>query len=326
MKKRILFLSAILIPSLIFFAVLCIGFLLTFHTDVSRYSELYIPPTEKNTSDLKITFLGTSSLLFQDKDTSLLVDGFFTRPSKFRAILKTVEPDTEIIQNVLDQLQVKKLDAVFTVHSHYDHAMDSGIIAKQTGAFLVGSDSTAYIGLGSGLEEKFIRRVNAKETLQFGKFKITILPSRHSPHARYEGEVTAPISTPAKIEEYKEGGAFSLLIEREGKSVLVQGSAGFIPGALKEYDVDLLYLGVGGLGKNPESYREEYWKEVVEVTRPEQIVLIHWDDFFLPLEETLKPLPPFFDDFDATMEFMLGKSKSSKIPLFLQERYSVHSL
>jgi len=177
-------------------------------------------------------------------------------------------------------------------------------VAQQTGAVLVGSESSANIARGWGLPEDRIKVVENGETLGFGRFRVTLIVSVHSPHAFFPGEITAPLSPPATAGAYRMGHCYSVLIEHDGRSILVQGSAGFIPGALKGRRAEVVYLGVGTLGKLSEEYRDGYWHEVVETVGARRVIVVHWDDFCKPLDEPLVPLPALVDDFDTTMRFL----------------------
>jgi L-ascorbate metabolism protein UlaG (beta-lactamase superfamily) len=91
-----------------------------------------------------------------------------------------------------------------------------------------------------------------------------------------------------------------------GRTALIQGSAGFVPGSLAGHRADVAYLGVGQLGLLPESYLRAYWAETVEAVGARRVVLVHWDDFFRPLDRPLRALPFAGDDLDATMR-VLGR-------------------
>jgi len=41
--------------------------------------------------------------------------------------------------------------------------------------------------------------------------------------------------------------------------------------------------------------------------------VIHWDDFWKPLSETLVPQPRFMDDFDNTMRFLLRRGRRDDV-------------
>ncbi|PJZ71359.1 hypothetical protein CH373_02350 [Leptospira perolatii] len=312
MIKRIFaVLSIILLIVLIW-----IGYQLNYHPSLDAYKDHFIPieeKPEKESADLKVTFLGVSTLLVDDGQTAFMTDGFFTRPGLLQ--LNSISPNKDLIVQSLGKLGVKSLAAVIPVHSHYDHALDSAVVAELTNADLVGSESTRNIGLGFGLPENRIKVVTNESKLQYGKFKITILKSSHIPGGRYLGEITSPITNPTKASEYKMGDCYSVLVEHGNRSILIQGSAGFIPGALKGHKADVVYLGVSGLGKFDESYLQEYWKETMETVGAKRAILVHWDDFFEPLDGELVLLPPFLDNFDNSIKFLLAKGKASDVDI-----------
>lgn len=286
---------------------------LNFHPSIDNYSSQFLDKSkqEMRFGDLRVTFVGVATLLFEDGEHAIMTDGFFTRPSLLE--LRNVAPNRKIIKESLDRLGVNRLDAVIPVHSHYDHALDSPIVADQTGALLVGSPSTANIGRGYELPEDRIKVVENYETLNFGKFKVTMIESAHSPDAAFPGEILSPLTYPAKAADYKMGKCYSILIEHNGKRMLVQGSAGVVPQALKGYQADVVFLGVGALGKNKASHRQLYWNEIVKTVQAKRLVLIHWDDFFEPLGDTVPLFPPFFDNFDTTMDFLNDKAKKDNV-------------
>jgi L-ascorbate metabolism protein UlaG (beta-lactamase superfamily) len=187
-------------------------------------------------------------------------------------------------------------------------------VAQETGALLVGSSSTANIGRGYGFPEARIRIVaGAGETLAFGRFKVTFLKSEHFPNGFAPGEIAAPLSPPASATDYKVGDADTLLIEHEGRTILVQGSAGFIPGALKGRKADVVYLGVGGLESRDASYQNAYWHELVQTVGARRVIPIHWDNFFKSLDEPLTPNPGF----DKLMHFLLDRGKADNVDIRL---------
>jgi L-ascorbate metabolism protein UlaG (beta-lactamase superfamily) len=120
------------------------------------------------------------------------------------------------------------------------------------------------------------------------------------------GEVTAPLTPPARTRDYRLGECYTVVIAHDGRTILVQGSAGFVPGALKDVRADVVYLGVATLGKQPAAYRDSLWQEVVVATGARRVVAIHWDDFLRSLSRPLRPMPRLMDDFSETMRFLLS--------------------
>lgn len=279
-----------------------------------RYAALALPPSDNDVDGgLRVNFMGVSTLLLRDRTTSVLIDGFFTRPGIVRTALMHVSPDRDRINDALSRVGADRLDAVIPVHSHYDHAMDCGEVAKRMNAVVVGSASTANIARGSGLAEDRIVTVAGTQTLHFGDLTITLIPSKHFPHGKAMGDITAPLVPPVRATDYLEGGSFSVLVEREGRALLVQGSAGYVEGALAGRHADVVYLGVGLLGSKDEAYRDAYWHEVVSAVGAKRVIPVHWDDFTRSLEEPLVPLPWFLDNLDASMAFVTARAAAEGI-------------
>jgi len=287
------------------------------HPSLAAYRGLELPA--RPGTGVRVTFLGTATLLFDDGETAFMTDGYFSRPSVWRVLLGKVAPDRARIAATLARAHVDRLAAVITLHSHIDHAMDSPEVALRTGALLVGSSSTANVGRGWGLPEERLRIVKGGESLRFGKFTVTVLRSQHSPHAVAPGEITAPLRPPVSALAYKEGGSFSLLVAHDGDArvVLVQGSAGFEPGALAGRHADVAFLASGALGKQGQAYREQYWQETVRSVGAQRAILIHWDDFMQPLDAPLVPMPRALDDFVAGTEALLGFGRRDHVEVRL---------
>jgi L-ascorbate metabolism protein UlaG (beta-lactamase superfamily) len=265
-------------------------------------------------ADLSVTFLGVSTLLVDDGSSAILTDGFFSRPSMTRVLLGRIGPDPVRIQDCLDRAMTgdraqprSRLEAVLPVHSHFDHALDSAYVAEHTGALLVGGESTANIGRGHGLPDDRIVVATPGSPIALGPFTVTLVESHHCPPDRYPGTITAPLRPPAKAGAYRCGEAWSILVAHDsGRTALVQGSAGFVEGALAGHRADVAYLGVGQLGLQTVEYLTTYWRETVRTVGARRAVLTHWDDFFRPLDLPLRALPYAGDDLDVTMQ-VLGR-------------------
>ena len=296
-----------------------LGWRLHDHPSLEPYANLWLASADEQAPGphVNVTFFGVASLAISDGETTLMTDGFFTRPPKASVIAGRIAPDPELIRTALDAAGIFELAAVIAVHSHYDHAMDSPEVARRTGALLVGSESTANIGRGAGLAEDRIRVIVPGQPMAFGGFTLTALPSQHFPHGQAMGEITQPLVPPARALDYLEGGSFSLLFSHAAGSLLVQGSAGWREGALAGRRADVVLLGVGGLGTRDEAYRQGYWNAVVAAVAPRCVIPIHWDDFTLPLSASLEAAPNLLDDFAGTMAFLARETSRGKPALGL---------
>ena len=280
--------------------------------DIGRYVDRFDVPAA--TGAWGVTFLGVASLLLDDGETRLMTDGFFSRPSLGKVLLGKIAPDPARIDATLARIGVDRLAAVVPVHTHYDHAMDSAVVADRTGAVLVGGESTAYVGRGQGLSAERIRIVTPGEPMTFGAFTLTLLESHRCPPDRYPGEITAPVVPPVRTGAYRCGEAWSILVEHAGgASALLQGSAGYVAGALAGRRADVAYLGVGQLGVQSEDYIRTYWAETVEAVGARVVVLTHWDDFFRPLDRDLRALPYAGDDLDVSVRVLDGLAAASGV-------------
>lgn len=68
-----------------------------------------------------------------------------------------------------------------------------------------------------------------------------------------------------------------------------------------------MFFGVCGLGNKSDKEREAYYREIVKATGGGWVISIYYDDFFLALDEPLKPMRNVIDDFDATMQFLIER-------------------
>lgn len=287
-------------------------------------------PATGDDDGLTAWFLGTSSVLVTDGHTWLLSDGFVTRPGLPRFVAGTIAPDRAKVQAAIDRLRVDSLAAVFCVHSHYDHALDAPVWALRTGADLVGSASTANLGRGLAVPETALRVVTDGRTLRYGQFELTFVHSVHSPGDRYPGVIDQPLTPPAKARAWRSDTSYSVLITHPRGRILVHASANWRPGALNGHRADVVYLGVGELGKQPDEFVAAYWNEVVRATGARRVILVHWDDFFVSLDRPLRPMPYALDNLPATMDRLLPLAHRDGIEILLpvawQPTHPLHGL
>ena len=244
-----------------------------------------IPREEAAAGSVTVRFTGSTTLLFDDGETSWMTDGWFSRPTFIEIITQRVEPDLSAISRGLKANEVDKLDAVIPLHSHYDHAMDSPEVARRTGAKLYGSESTANIARGWGLDEGRIEIFTNKKPIVLGDFTITPIESNHFQFVDPEIAKTAldlptidsPLVPPAPITNYRVGKSYVLQVEHPQGSFAIVGSAGFIEGGLRGFKADVLFLGVGSLGEQSDEYRQKYWEETVGRLEPSTVIPIHYD-------------------------------------------------
>jgi L-ascorbate metabolism protein UlaG (beta-lactamase superfamily) len=285
--------------------------------DLARHSQLFSVPVAGPDAPLTVTWLGVSTLLIDDGTSAVMTDGFFSRPGAGRVGLGKVAPSPARVDGCLARVGVTKLAAVIPVHTHFDHALDSALVADRTGAQLVGGESAANVGRGHGLTAERLVIAESGTPIRLGAFDITLVESRHSPPDRFPGTIDQPVVPPVRVAAYRCGEAWSALVHHRpsGRRLLIQGSAGFVKGSLAGRQADVVYLGVGLLGVQPESYVVDYWRETVRAVGARRVVLVHWDDFFRPLSKPLRALPYVADDLDASLRVLSRLAKRDSVAL-----------
>jgi L-ascorbate metabolism protein UlaG (beta-lactamase superfamily) len=250
--------------------------------------------------------MGVATLLIDDGSSALMTDGYFSRPGLAKIAAGRVAPSPARVDGCLARAKVSRLAAVIPVHTHIDHVLDSALVADRTGAQLIGGQSAANVGRGYGLPENRIVVAVDGQPIRLGDYEITLVNSHHCPPDRYPGVIDEPLITPVKASAYRCGESWSTLVAHRptGRRLLIQGSAGFVKGALAGHRADAVYLSVGQLGLQPQSYLVDYWAETVRAVGARRVILIHWDDFFRPLTKPLRALPYAGDDLDVSIRVL----------------------
>ena len=287
--------------------------------DIARYRDRFDTPAAGPGTPITLTWLGVSTLLVDDGATAFLTDGFFSRPGLLDVGLRKLAPSTTRIDEALARAGIDRLAAVIPVHTHFDHALDSAVVAERTGASVIGGISAANIARGQRLPDDRIVIATPGSEMTIGSFVVTLIESEHCPPDRFPGVITAPVIPPVKASAYRCGEAWSMLVHHRpsDRRLLIQGSAGFLPGALTGSRAEVAYLGVGQLGVQPQRYIEQYWNETVRAVGARRVVLIHWDDFFRPLTEPPRALPFAGDDLDVTMRVLTNLAHRDGVTLAL---------
>ncbi len=283
------------------------------------------------TGSVTVMWLGTSTLLFDDQETQILIDGNFTRVSPIDiALLLPVSSDVATINYALAEFRMDRLAAIVPVHSHFDHAMDVGHVANRTSAVILGSESTANIARGAIVPVDQYQILAEGEMRQFGDFTIRLLASRHAPIKPggegpwFPGTIDEPLQQPASVNAWKEGVVWSIFIGHPRGTTLVQGSGGYIAGKLNGESADVVMLGIArlvGLGRD---YVTEFWNETVSVTGATRIMPVHHDDYTAPFGE-VRLFPAFLDNIVITAGWIdeiveeNGSEVSIELPPFGQQ-------
>lgn len=256
-----------------------------------------------------VTWFGVSTLLFDDGETQILIDGFFSRPSMADVVFDVpVQSDAAQINYVIDEFRLRRLAAIIPVHSHFDHAMDIGAIANRSSASILGSATTAQIARGAGVPDDQIMVATSDTEYTFGNFTVTLIDSVHAPIAwggavPFAGTIDAPLDLPAPVSAWREGHSYSIIVAHSQGTTLIQGSAGFLDGVLDGVRADVVMLGTWGLSGLGRNYTERYWQSLVTATGAIRVFPIHFGDYTRPFGE-IALTPRVLDDFSDTARWL----------------------
>ena len=285
---------------------------------MDAYKAYYHDDTGKPANgSVKVTFLGTSTLLIDDGETQLLTDGFLSRLSLIQTLTSKLLTDEKVVDDLLTRFQMNRVKGIFVTHSHYDHAFDVAYVTRWTNAKLYGSESTLNIGRGGGLKEEQLSLFEPGKEIQFGRFSVIVLNSKHSPMTSFNDDlgkvIDKPLNQPAKLKEYVEGGSFDFLIKHNGHIIFIKPNLNYIEGSLDSLRADVLFLGIGTLSKQSDDFKAKYYEETVRNLKPKLVLPLHWDNFLLPFSEELQMLPNFADDTSASFQSIIQKTKTDNM-------------
>lgn len=308
---------------LLVLAVLLLLFLAFVYTrtlpsgDITKYEKYYVddsmPPTD---NEVKVTFFGVSTLLFDDGKTQLLIDGFFSRPSLWHTLTSKIESDTSLIDHLVTTYKMDRVKGIFVTHSHYDHAFDVAYTTKRTGANLYGSLSTLNIGRGGGVPEEQLKLFHPYETIQFGEFTVQVIPSKHSPNNALKDDgvvIDKPLHQPADMKAYSEGGSFDFYIHHSGHTMYVKPSPNYIEGILDTLKADVVFLGIATITNQDSVWQQKFYEQTVGKLKPGILIPLHWDNFLKPVSKNLVMLPKFANTSAKDFDFMIAKTKADNI-------------
>lgn len=280
--------------------------------DRERIDDLPIAPLAAATDLDRVTatWFGVSTVLIDDGETQILIDGFISRPTLVDIVLsRPVENDAAMINYVLNHYEMDRLAAIIPVHSHFDHAMDVGAIANRSSASILGSPSTAAISRGANVPEDQVVVVNGEAEYRFGEFTVRLLETPHAPvgwrgEVPLPGSIVEPLALPAPITAFRAGKSFSVLISHPDGTTLVHGSAGMREGAFAAVHADTVLLGVGLVESLGQDYVSNYWQHTITATGAKLVVPVHFDDYSRPFG-TIDLMPRSIDNFRITAEWLI---------------------
>lgn len=271
---------------------------------------------------MKVTFFGTTTLLFDDGTDQILFDCHFTRPSLVKYIGGSEPTDTKLADNLLELHKINRLKAIFVSHTHHDHVMDVPYVANKTGATVYGSSSAMNVCRGGNVAEEQLVEFHAEDEFKVGNYKIKVIKSLHSKPTILNNDlgqtIDKPLVQPSKLRDYKEGGSFDFYVEAHSKKYLIRPSFNYIEHQLDGYQCDVLFLGVAGLAKADEITEKHFFEETVEKTKPQLIIPLHWDNFFSRLDKPVVGMPSLIEKTEVVFFKMAKYCEAHNINFIVQ--------
>lgn len=261
---------------------------------------------------IEARFYGSSTLLFDDGETQILIDGFFSR-QRYSPFFGKIEPDLSQIRDAVLQTGVciaaistehpdcrsgTNLRLLIPAHGHYDHALDIGVLAHWSGVDIVADASIrSVIAASKELDFSELGSVaptqpkilplseGRKKPLHLGKygvFDISLIPAEHFKPLGlriFPGVTSAELEFPVSLHELKLGTPVNILLKHPRGNILVVPSAGMISkdGISALPNIDTVFLGIGGLDIPPSVSLRRYWENVLSAFQAKSVYLVHWD-------------------------------------------------
>lgn len=241
---------------------------------------------------MKITYFGTTVLLFDDGKDQILFDCHVTRPSFAEFEFSEFETNKELCDDIIKDYDISRLRGIFISHTHYDHVMDAPYFANKCGCPMYGSKSAKNVAIGGNVPEDMFYSYDDSMEYTVGDFHIKVIPSIHSPAYSFNDDlgqiIEEPVIQPATRKEYKEGGSVDFIVKHSGKTYLIRPSYNYLENQLNGIKADYLFQGIIGIAKDDPEHRKNFYKETIEKVKPQMVIPVHWDNFYSPLSEPSK--------------------------------------
>lgn len=305
----------------------------------SNYKPTYVK-SPKN--QLTARFFGTSTLLFDDGEEAILIDGFFSRPSIFQLIFQPLtQKSPGEIKEILDPVLRGKLKAVAVAHAHHDHALDSSCVSLAYDAKLVGSSSVLNLYCeGKPATNVFetnndvtvANQTEPNDVYVGNNFTLSAIPSKHVVPSKPFPSVLGlgkPIEEPLKYKShalcYNEGQSYVFLLHHKltKTNIVVYPSANIKESVFRDSinkrvqskeDTMWLFMGIAGLS---DIAPNDIMASIYATISPTYVVPIHYDDFTRKPEGELRPSIKQIGIFDEDFKALQSVTNTDKIQIKL---------
>lgn len=233
-----------------------------------------------------ITWTGCAGFLFDVDDTRIAIDPFVSNPGFVDAFFRPARSDGPRVRRTFE-----RVSAAFVGHSHWDHAMDVGAIARANpDAIVHGSETTAELCRRQGVSSDQVAVVRDGERVTFGPFTIEAVESRHGivPLAhRFDVAELQGSGMPRTAFRWPKGAVFAYRVEVAGLSFHLHTSAGLEDAPFaRQQPVDVLIVCLAARQGTP-----RYFERLGAQLRPKVVIPCHHDNFLRSLDEPPRAIP-----------------------------------
>lgn len=280
-------------------------------------ADLYFTANESLGGDgaVRVTWLGTAGFAIEHEGHVLLFDPYLTRPSLPRCLFASLRPDADLARRL-----TPRAEAIVLSHTHFDHALDAPLIARQTGARVFGSRSAVTLCRGQGVEESQLESVEpqggaAPREAEVGPFRLRFWPSAHSAflfgRVPVPGDIADCSDVPMRTKAYRCGAVFGTEVVVAGRRLFHVGSAELVEAGWRVPEVDLALACVAGW-----TTTDRYPERLVAALSPGAVLLHHWDNFFRPIDTEARALPAMrFDRLTDRLHAAAPRLRVGAVPL-----------
>jgi L-ascorbate metabolism protein UlaG (beta-lactamase superfamily) len=248
---------------------------------LNRYRHLVVADRELSSAPpkkgVRVTYLGTNAYLLESRETTLLIDPYFSRVSLFRAALNLpVAADRALVERYLP---ARRIDAVLVTHGHFDHLLDVPEVVIRTKARLIASSTSTLLAISAGVPPEACIRVTAGSRIRLNGATVRILAASHDRlFCRVPFDGPPRRLPPRSLGDWVCGEPLAFLIEIGGRRIYIE-SGGQPDNSPSQTlgRIDLAILGVA----LPDARKR--FPQTLKRLRPRYVLPSHQDNFFLPL-------------------------------------------
>ncbi|MFT6046827.1 MAG: L-ascorbate metabolism protein UlaG (beta-lactamase superfamily) [Arenicella sp.] len=275
--------------------------------------------TEKSDA-LKITFMGNTTLIFEDGLSTFVLDGFVSWPTKRQLVLRTKAKSR--VEDVFACLGIDTIDMITALHTHYDHALDVPEIMHQFKPALIGSSSLQNLACRANNQAQCYEQA-AITTGKTGCFDIELEPASHSQPkdwlrrfmqsfaAPLKGSIGHEIDHPRKgksprlpttgfrwSKHWVQGRSHNVTVRHGDDVIYVYGGQPNDENNELLSQANVIFVAVAAYPvETPDSETNQAFWQALNHSFSESpgevklIIPVHWDDFTKPIPQDFKSKP-----------------------------------